>query len=61
MNQTLEIIEVGDALGFVLTEEMLAVLKVKEGGHVWLCERQDGFHLTAEGGDNCDSEAQENK
>lgn len=41
----LKIIELGDALGFVLPDEIISVLKLKEGDELILTEDASGFRL----------------
>jgi len=42
----LKIIPIGNSAGIVLPEEILAVLKVKAGDHVFLTDSPDGFRIT---------------
>lgn len=43
----LEVIEVGDSLGVVLPEDLLARLKLGDGDTLYLTETAHGFRLTA--------------
>jgi putative addiction module antidote len=47
MRHTLKVVDFGDSLGFVLPEEVLAVLRVGEGDAVSFVEMSDGLHLTS--------------
>lgn len=44
--QTLKVQKIGNSLGVVLPKEVLARLKVEEGGTVYLTEAQDGYRIT---------------
>ena len=43
-----EIIEIGDSLGIILPDAMLARLKVQEGNTLYLTEFPGGIQLTAQ-------------
>ncbi len=42
----IEVLEIGDSLGFVLPEEVLKLLKVGVGDTLFLTEAERGFTLT---------------
>lgn len=44
--QTLELIEIGDELGIILPDEVLAKLNVGLGDEIYLTEIDNGFTLT---------------
>jgi putative addiction module antidote len=46
MMKSLELIEVGDALGVILPEEVIAKLQVGLGDEIYLTETANGFALT---------------